>query len=138
MSSTAPSVAPPSVEMDQDQMNQTATTQPPLTTTSVPLSTWLSMEIRPTGEGTSSLIMDSSREQMYRSLRLSGPGGSSSSMVGSDGAGPSTVPYGREADYHPVVDMADVMFNSGSSSTNSMDFIFPSMEDKWEPDDKKN
>lgn len=33
-------------------------------------------------------------------------------------------------DFHPVLDMADVMFNSGSSSSNSMEFLFPtSMEE---------
>lgn len=42
-----------------------------------------------------------------------------------------SVDYGKElADHFPaVVDMADVMFNSGGSySTNSMEFLFPSME----------
>ncbi|GLT74049.1 hypothetical protein SLA2020_458700 [Shorea laevis] len=59
-------------------------------------------------------------------------------------AGPSSssaVQYGREVDHHypAVADMADAMFNSGSSSSNSMEFIFPFPEDKWEatPGDKK-
>jgi hypothetical protein len=77
-----------------------------------------------------------------------GPGGgagssSSSSMAaGSSGgaAGPSTVGrYGKEADY-PITDMADAMFNSGSSSTNSMELIFPSIseEKRDQPSDKNN
>ncbi|KAA8539703.1 hypothetical protein F0562_026395 [Nyssa sinensis] len=138
MSSTAPSIPPPSTEITQDQMTpQTTTTtaQPP--PASIPLGTWLSMDIKPTGEGTS-FIMDS-HLQMYRDqFGLSGAGTSSSSTVSSAGAGPSTVRYGRDVDYQlPVVDLADAMFNSGSSS-NSMDVIFSSMEDKWEGGDKKN
>lgn len=46
---------------------------------------------------------------------------------GSSGSGPSTVRYGKEVEYL-VADMADVMFNSGSSSSNSMELIFTSME----------
>ncbi|OAY38277.1 WRKY transcription factor 55 [Manihot esculenta] len=61
-------------------------------------------------------------------------GGSGSSMAA---AGPSTVRYGKEAEF-PVADMADVMFNSGSSSSNSMESIFTYMEGKWEPEEKKN
>ncbi|EEF41581.1 hypothetical protein RCOM_0689810 [Ricinus communis] len=66
------------------------------------------------------------------SLGAGGSGGSSSST----GAGPSpttTVPE------FPVADLADVMFNSGSSSANSMELIFTtSMEDKWDQGDKNN
>ncbi|CDP13897.1 unnamed protein product [Coffea canephora] len=64
--------------------------------------------------------------------------GGGSSTSGGAAAGPSTSRYGRDVDY-PVADMADVMFNSGSSSSTSMDLIFSSMDDKW-PDsaDKKN
>ncbi|GKU91243.1 hypothetical protein SLEP1_g5143 [Rubroshorea leprosula] len=65
-------------------------------------------------------------------LTLGGAAGPSSS---------SAVQYGREVDHHypAVADMADAMFNSGSSSSNSMEFIFPFPEDKWEaaPGDKK-
>nr|XP_016466550.1 PREDICTED: WRKY transcription factor 55-like [Nicotiana tabacum] len=55
------------------------------------------------------------------------------------GAGPSGGRYGREVDYQlPVVDMADAMFNySGSSSNNSMDIIFSSIDDKWDSAEKK-
>nr|QWQ79164.1 ZaWRKY43 [Zanthoxylum armatum] len=64
----------------------------------------------------------------------------------SGGAGPSTVGYQREAagagDQCFVANMADAMFNSGSSSSNSMEFLFPStssnMEDKWNQEDKKD
>ncbi|KAL3834743.1 hypothetical protein ACJIZ3_009479 [Penstemon smallii] len=38
----------------------------------------------------------------------------------------------------PVVDMADAMFNSGSSSSNSLDLIFSSMDDKWDSEEKKD
>ncbi|KAJ9176017.1 hypothetical protein P3X46_014510 [Hevea brasiliensis] len=60
---------------------------------------------------------------------LGGGGGGGSSGSSMAGAGPSTVRYGKEVEY-PVADMADVMFNSGSSSSNSMELIFTSMEDK--------
>ena len=60
------------------------------------------------------------------------------------GAGPSTSSsrYGGRGDNNndydpPVTDLADAMFNSGSSSSNSMELIFRS-EDKHEPADKKS
>ncbi|CAK7339995.1 unnamed protein product [Dovyalis caffra] len=120
MSATAPSVPPPAPEITQE-MAQTMTAQPqPSATTS--LARWLEFSL---GSGGSA-----------------GGSSSSGSMAAgsSGGAGPSTVSrYGKEADY-PVTDMADAMFNSGSSSTNSMEFIFPSiLEEKWDPpSDKKN
>ena len=59
---------------------------------------------------------------------------------GSAGAGPSTVRFGRDhLDYQlPVTDLADAMFNSGSSSNNSIDLIFSSAEEKWETGERKN
>ncbi|XP_025013413.1 WRKY transcription factor 55 isoform X2 [Ricinus communis] len=66
------------------------------------------------------------------SLGAGGSGGSSSST----GAGPSTTT--TTVHEFPVADLADVMFNSGSSSTNSMELIFTSMEDKWDRGDKNN
>ncbi|XWS74483.1 hypothetical protein CRYUN_Cryun01aG0001900 [Craigia yunnanensis] len=112
MSSTAPSIPAPSPVLEisrQDQMimTQPMVTQPtPTSSSSVPLGRWLSMEF---------------------SL---GSGGTGSS--GAAGGSTTTNRYGRDADYPAVTDMADVMFNSGSSSSNSMDFIFPCVEDKWE------
>ncbi|XWS08385.1 hypothetical protein CRYUN_Cryun41cG0075200 [Craigia yunnanensis] len=112
MSSTAPSIppSPPLLEISrQDQMimTQPVVTQPtPTSSSSVPLGRWLSMEF---------------------SL---GSGGSGSS--GEAGGSTTANRYGRDVEYPAVVDMADAMFNSGSSSSNSMDFIFPCVEDKWE------
>lgn len=139
MSSTAPSIpppppaaAPPSLVQDHHQMmmmTQAMVTQPtPTSTTStsvLPLGRWLSMEFN---------------------LGSAGSGGSGSTGGAADAAGGSTTTGGRygrdhQVDYPAVADMADVMFNSGSSSSNSMDFIFPYRgEDKWEagPGDKKN
>ncbi|XP_065869942.1 WRKY transcription factor 55 [Euphorbia lathyris] len=66
---------------------------------------------------------------------------------GNNGAGPSSVlggggnRYSKEIDQYLVADLADVMFNSGSSSSNTMETIFTStsMEDKWDTrDNKKN
>lgn len=104
MSSTAPSIPPPPDQISHD-IAQFIASQP-LPSSSVPLSSWLSMD----------------------SL---GRGGSGS------GAGPSTTRSGKEVEF-PVADMADVMFNSGSSSSNSMDFLFQAPEDvKWKPGDKQ-
>ncbi|XP_022764429.1 WRKY transcription factor 55-like isoform X2 [Durio zibethinus] len=118
MSSTAPSIPPPPpLDMTQDQiMTQAMVTQPtPTSSSSVPLGRWLSMEF---GLG-------------------SGGSGSGSAAAGGSTTGGR---YGRDVDYPAVADMADVMFNSGSSSSNSMDFIFPCADDKWEAGagDKKN
>ncbi|KAE8648055.1 hypothetical protein Csa_005830 [Cucumis sativus] len=60
---------------------------------------------------------------------------------GSTSGAPSTVRYGKDVgDQFAVVDMADVMFNSGTSSSNSMDSIFAAYvgeDHKWEKEDKK-
>ncbi|GLT58801.1 hypothetical protein SLA2020_316650 [Shorea laevis] len=111
MSSTAPSIPPPPAAADM-------TTQPP-PSSSIPLSSWLSME--------------------YLGVRGGGSSSSSSGIVlGGGGAGPSTTRTGKEVEF-PVVDLADAMFNSGSSSSNiSMDFLFHPTEDKWETGDKQN
>ncbi|KAH7854698.1 hypothetical protein Vadar_016885 [Vaccinium darrowii] len=61
---------------------------------------------------------------------LEGSSGAGPSRGGSGGAGPSTIRFGRDFEFQlPVADLADVMFNSGSSSNNSMDLIFSS--DTW-------
>lgn len=142
LSSTAPAAPiPPSLELRQGHtiiQQATAAAVHPLpttVTTAASMSQWLSMDI-----------------SMHRDFGLAvaggGGGGSTSSNInlasGTSGgveAGPSTSRYGRDVvDYQlPVTYMADAMFNSGSSSINSMDLIFSSMDhDKW-PDtgDKK-
>lgn len=111
MSSTAPSTLPPPA----DQIKQDNMTQNHAATTQPLGSAWLSMDFN------------------------TSVGGSSG---GGDGVGTSTATttrYGKEVEF-PVVDFADAMFNSGSSSSNSMDFIFTntSVENKWESGDKKN
>ncbi|OMO90009.1 DNA-binding WRKY [Corchorus olitorius] len=127
MSSTAPSIPPPPPPpLAQDHYNQmmmatqAMVTQQttPASSSSIPLGRWLSMDF---------------------SLGTSASGGSAGSS-GSAGGSTTTAAtrYGRDVDYPVVADMADVMFNSGSSSSNSMDFIFPSVDDKWETGDKKN
>lgn len=86
--------------------------------------------------------MDISRPEVVRSTQQSlggfGPAaGGAGSASSSGAAGPSTSRYGRDVDFH-VADMADAMFNSGSSSNNSMELIFSTMDDKWDSGDKKN
>ncbi|CAI8585778.1 unnamed protein product [Vicia faba] len=51
------------------------------------------------------------------------------------GGGGSNSRFGVE---YAVADMADAMFNSGSSSGNSMELLFQSSEDKWEHDEKED
>lgn len=61
-------------------------------------------------------------------------------------AGPSTAATAARDDSYPLVaDMADAMFNSGSSSTNTMDVIFSSVDrgddqrrPSWEAGDNKD
>ncbi|XP_071723244.1 WRKY transcription factor 55-like [Rutidosis leptorrhynchoides] len=120
MSSTAPSVAPPPPEFTQGMSHHTSITTTSTSSTtfvpnSIPSAQWLSMEYR--GRGASSAMA----------------GGSS---VGC-GAGPSSSTRYGAAD--SVADMVDVMFNSGSSSTtNSIDFIFHPVDNKWDHSEDKN
>ncbi|KAE8735776.1 WRKY DNA-binding protein 70, putative isoform 1 [Hibiscus syriacus] len=127
MSSTAPSIAPPSsTPLIQDPMVMVSQpTLPPTSSSSAaPLGTWLSMEFS----------LDSGSSSGGRG----GGDAGASSAAGGGGASMGSR-YGREAvEFPAVADMADAMFNSGSSSSNSMDFIFPQMDDKWEAGDKAN
>ncbi|KAK8514391.1 hypothetical protein V6N13_063282 [Hibiscus sabdariffa] len=123
MSSTAPSIAPPPAPpLVQDPMviTQPMVSQPilpPTSSSAATLGTWLSMEVSVSGSSSGG--------------RGGGGDASASSAAG--------IRYGRDAvEFPAVADMADAMFNSGSSSSNSMDFIFPHREDKWEAGDKDN
>ncbi|XP_075108207.1 WRKY transcription factor 55-like isoform X2 [Nicotiana tabacum] len=141
MSATAPTVPPPSVE---EITRQTTTTLPPHLPLPPPTSAslsahWLSMDIKPQrDQGTSTIPFDIQRDFGHS---IGGSLASICNMVSTGGgsAGPSGGRYGREVDYQlPVVDMADAMFNfSGSSSNNSMDIIFSSIDDKWDSAEKK-
>ncbi|XP_039070822.1 WRKY transcription factor 55-like isoform X2 [Hibiscus syriacus] len=124
MSSTAPSIAPP----DQMVRTQAMVSQPTLPPPSVtPSGTWLSMEFS-LGSGLGSSSDGRRGGDAGASAAASGGGATTGSRYGSD-----------VVDYPVVADMADAMFNSGSSRrSNIMDFIFPRMEDKWEAGDKEN
>ncbi|CAL5407597.1 unnamed protein product [Camellia sinensis] len=118
MSSTAPSFLPPPPPPPPPPL--------PPPPTSAPVSRWLSMDINLSGKATSTFATDP-HVQMYRDFGLSGAG-----MSSGDGAALSTTTtrYGRNVEYQlPVADLADAMFYSGSSSTNSMDLIFSSRDD---------
>ncbi|XP_073306731.1 WRKY transcription factor 55 [Primulina huaijiensis] len=126
MSSTAPSAAASLPEQGPTSFIDTTATgiqlQPPFST-SLPATThWLSMQVFQDLRGVS-----------VRSAVAS----SDTEVAGVDsrgGAGPSAV---RFHDYQlPVVDMADAMFNSNSSSSNSMDLIFS--DHKWDSEEKKD
>ncbi|XP_050387477.1 WRKY transcription factor 55 [Argentina anserina] len=113
MSSTAPSILPLSDQIKEETMieGHSATTQS--------LGTWLSMDFNARGGGSS------------------GGGHSDDDRLGTTSI-TTTTRYGKDVEF-PVVDLADAMFNSGSSSSNSMDFMFTSsMDSKWESGDKKN
>lgn len=136
MSATAPSALPP-----PPQLTQEITQQAKSTTTGTAAAAASSTE-SPLTSTTTTTTTASLGRFLSMEISLRGGGSSSSGMIeGSGGAGTSagTRNYGKEVDY-PVVDMADVMFNTGvGSSSNSMEFLFPSMEDKWDsPGDKKD
>ncbi|KAL7184137.1 hypothetical protein ACSBR2_026316 [Camellia fascicularis] len=129
MSSTAPSFLPP----PSTQITGSPPPPPPLPPppTSAPVSWWLSMDINPTGEATSTFATDP-HVQMYRDFGLSGAGMSSGggAALSTTTTTTTTTSYGRNVEYQlPVADLADSMFYSGSSSTNSMDLIFSSRDD---------
>ncbi|EYU20127.1 hypothetical protein ABFS82_06G056500 [Erythranthe guttata] len=120
MSSTAPSAALPLPEQQPFPPRTTAAAAnayAPLLPYSLPNTNnihhnWLSMQI-------------------FQDLG----GGGVAAAGSSDGAA------ARFPEYQlPVADMADAMFNSGSSSSNSMDLIFSSMDDnhKWDSEEKKD
>ena len=62
-------------------------------------------------------------------MAIGGGGGSGSGVV------PSTTRSGNEVEF-PVADMADMMFNSGNSSSKSTVFQAPK-DVKWKPGDKQ-
>ncbi|XP_057489403.1 WRKY transcription factor 55 [Actinidia eriantha] len=102
------SLAPSALTISAQLSPPSTTYSPPMPPVSAALGRWLSMDIQPMVGG------------------------------GSAGAGPSTVRFGREVDYQwPVTDLADAMFNSGSSSNNSIELIFSSMEEKSETGERK-
>ncbi|KAL0298261.1 UNVERIFIED_CONTAM: hypothetical protein Sradi_6485900 [Sesamum radiatum] len=121
MSSTAPSAAVPVPGPPLPPATTTAV-HPPVLPFSSSLPTthhdWLSMQI-------------------FHDLGGVSAGGGSSVAAGSGGGGAGP-PAPRFPDYMlPVADMAETMFNSGSTSSNSMDLIFSSMDDKWDSEEKK-
>ncbi|KAI3470971.1 hypothetical protein Pfo_027634 [Paulownia fortunei] len=126
MSFTAPSAAVQQPERGPIPPTSTTLQQPPPFSSSLPTSLWLSMQIF----------------QDLDAVSASSAVGSSSSSImaagggGGGGAGPSAA---RFPDYQllPLADMADAMFNSGSSSSNSMDVIFSSINEKWDSEEKK-
>ncbi|KAG8381006.1 hypothetical protein BUALT_Bualt06G0075900 [Buddleja alternifolia] len=109
MSSTAPSAAAAPPEQGSVPPTTTAAAMQPFSS-SLPTTHWLAMQIFHNLDG--------------------------SAVAGSSGGGPSAARY---PEYQlPVADMADAMFNSGSTSSNSMDLIFSSMDDKWDSEEKKD
>ncbi|VFQ77512.1 unnamed protein product [Cuscuta campestris] len=119
MSATAPS-APPAVGGALLQHQSTTTARQPPHDGRSSGGSWLTMNIktRPSPEGGSTSNNTMLPHQMHRDY--------AAPAASSDAAGPSTTAGTMDVDFggQPVVDMADVMFNSGSSSEHSIDFIF--------------
>ncbi|KAK9124786.1 hypothetical protein Sjap_014388 [Stephania japonica] len=143
LSSSAPSAFPPTSNVDQ-QLSQPPSDPPPL----LPTSSWPAPNIIGSTvemtEATASSTGESSRRltpvttptlafttdmqlPIYYYKDFIGSGNSSAAAAGpsSQRGERSSSQQAKEGDL-PVMDLADVMFNSGSSS-NSMDSIFPSM-----------
>ncbi|KAI3519661.1 hypothetical protein L1887_08876 [Cichorium endivia] len=120
MSSTAPSMpAPPPLEAIP--IHSLPSHLPP--TSSQSIHQWLSMDIKRTvGDhyGVTHHGMQTYRNQSD----IGGQAGSSSS------------PTRYNLDYTGVTDLVDTMFNSGSSSNNSMELIFPQKEEKKDGEEK--
>ncbi|KAG9139505.1 hypothetical protein Leryth_024005 [Lithospermum erythrorhizon] len=139
LSSTAPSIPPSSLEASQDMNIQAIDTaggfhnnnlpiMPMQSASTITLGHWLSMNIntQSTGEETSTRGNFSTTSNNTNAVRQ-----------------PSAVRYGSRdvVDYQNVADLADVMFNSGSSSNNSMDLIFSAMEENvsnWNTEERKD
>ncbi|KAL3521321.1 hypothetical protein ACH5RR_019470 [Cinchona calisaya] len=130
LSSTAPSALPPP--------SMSEPLRPPTATTSTaPISQWLSMDI--------STMHGDDFGLAEVAAAAGGAVGSTSRNVINLASASTSRGYGRDVviDYQQlpaVADMADAMFNSGSGNNNDMDLIFSSMDVKWQPDssgDKK-
>ncbi|KAF5752632.1 WRKY transcription factor 55 [Tripterygium wilfordii] len=109
MSSTAPSIAPPThITTTSSGARQQLPGTPP----------WLEFNLGSGGGG------GGSRSSSIVNTMVSGD-------VAAAGAG-----HGADPSSYLVAEMADAMFNSGSgSTTNSMEFLFQSPRDKWEPEE---
>ncbi|KAL2526846.1 WRKY transcription factor 55 [Abeliophyllum distichum] len=112
IASTAPSatIPPP---MEHATIPQTTAMQPPT-------SHWLSMEIKPSPEVEATPTIFDTLAFRYPGIP-GGAGPSSSGSVAAGGSGSAGPSGPRFPDYQPVADLADAMFNSGSSSNNSME-----------------
>ncbi|KAF9598847.1 hypothetical protein IFM89_031967 [Coptis chinensis] len=127
ISPTVTSAAPSSSSIigQPEQLPPPPPPQPP--STSIPLIRWLSMD-RCGIQNDKSTLMELDFK-MCKEFNQRGESGNISTTAGE--VGTSQVRDAKEGVDCPVVDLADAMFNSGGSSSNSMDSIFPSsMDDK--------
>ncbi|CAH1438826.1 unnamed protein product [Lactuca virosa] len=130
MSSTAPSMPPlppPAAEAIPIQSLPSHHDLPP---SSSQTPQWLSMDIKQS-VGDLYSITHHHGMQSYRNQ---------SADIGGEAAGPSS-PTTRYVEYGTGMtdlDLVDTMFNSGSSSNNSMELIFPQMEETKDGGDKTN
>ncbi|CAI9273863.1 unnamed protein product [Lactuca saligna] len=131
MSSTAPSMPPPAAAAAEAIPIQSLPSHhdhlPP---SSSQTPQWLSMDIKQS-VGDLYSITHHHGMQSYRNQ---------SADIGGEAAGPSS-PTTRYVEYGTGMtdlDLVDTMFNSGSSSNNSMELIFPQKEETKDGGDKTN
>nr|XP_043635083.1 WRKY transcription factor 55 [Erigeron canadensis] len=120
MSSTAPSMPPPPPPPPPPEAMTTQTPPSQLPSTdSHSLPQWLSIDLKQSSVGDLYSITTHHTVQTYKNQ----------TDIGS-GEGPSSP--ARYVDYPGMTDLVDTMFNSGSSSNNSMELIFSPNEEKKE------
>lgn len=126
MSSTAPSMPPPPPPPPPPPAEPMTTHSPPshlAPTGSQPLPQWLSIDI------------NQSVGDLYSITHQRMPAFGNQCDITNE-AGPSSPTH--FVDYQGVTDLADTMFNSGSSSNNSMELIFSANEEKRDGGEKTN
>ncbi|KAD5961398.1 hypothetical protein E3N88_12871 [Mikania micrantha] len=123
MSSTAPSMPPPPPPPPAEALATHSSPSYLAPAVSQSLPQWLSIDIKQSVDDLYSIAHHSM--QTYRNQPDS-----------NNEAGPSSPT--NYIDYQRVTDLADTMFNSGSSSNNSMELIFSPNEEKKEGEEKKN
>lgn len=120
MSSTAPSMPAPPPPEAMNALSQPCHI-PPSTSHSQPQ--WLSMDIKRSVGDLYSITHPNTQTYMNQP------------NIGTD-AGPSSPT--RYVDYPGMTDLVDTMFNSGSSSNNSMELLFSPSKEKKDGGEKTN
>ncbi|XP_021757905.1 WRKY transcription factor 55-like [Chenopodium quinoa] len=132
MSNTAPSSVPPPQSPTVHDIFLPH--HQPITTVAPPFHHWLPMDLpRLSNEGACNVFdpQQQQQEQLYRASSVDGE----PSTVRSHHGGDQAVDL---LNNQSMVDCWSEMFNSGSSSSTSMEVIFAPTDDKWENKDRKD